>query len=389
MHGFGATAKLLQLGDEKGERSVPPDQDEFDVTKKARQEAAEEQIRLHSKVVDYAIREYPIEVLVEKYLTGITEEKNEIFVPDYQRDDVWSPVQKARFIESVMIGLPIPYLFVADVSSEDEEKAGRLEIIDGTQRIRTLADFVSGRLELVELKKLPLLDGMKLSDLLPSRQRRFKRTTIRLIELTEHADEETRRDMFDRINSGGEPLNPMETRRGARAGKFIKFIETMSKNATFRRLAPLSPASIKRRDYDELAVRFFAYADRYEQFDRRVIDFVNDFIDEQPPDFDPAVQGEVLKKEWERMLDFVDKGFKFGFKKSERNSRTPRVRFEAISVGTALALRQKPDLKPDAAKTEQWAYGKEFESLITSDGANSRPKVVGRIEFVRDKLLKQ
>jgi uncharacterized protein with ParB-like and HNH nuclease domain len=314
-----------------------PDQDEFDVTKKARQEAAEEQIRQHSKVVDYAIREYPIEVLVEKYLTGILEETNEIFVPDYQRDDVWTQEQKARFIESVMIGLPIPYLFVADVSSEDEQKAGRLEIVDGTQRIRTLADFVSGRLELLDLKKLTVLNRMKISDLLPSRQRRFKRTTIRLIELTEHADEETRRDMFDRINSGGEPLNPMETRRGVRAGKFIKFIETMSKNATFRKLAPLSAASIKRRDYDELAVRFFAYADRYTKFDRRVIDFVNTYIDEQPASFDPSIQGKPLKDEWERMLAFVEKGFKFGFKKGERNNRTPRVRFEAISVGTALA----------------------------------------------------
>jgi len=364
-------------------------QEEFEATKKHGQAEAEEQIRLHSRVVDYAIREYPIEVLVEKYTTGIVDDTNDIFVPDYQRDFVWNPKQRSRFIESVLIGLPIPYLFVADVSSEDEEKDGRLEIVDGTQRIRTLAEFLQNELVLSELDKLALLNGMRFSDLLPSRQRRFKRSTIRLIELTEHADEETRRDMFDRINSGGERLNPMETRRGVRSGKFIEFIEAMAANPKFRTLAPLSPASIKRRDYDELAVRFFAYADRYEKFDRRVIDFVNDYIDGQPVNFDPTTDGQPLKEKWETMLAFVETSFEHGFKKGPNNKKTPRVRFEAIAVGTALALQVKPGLKSNKAKTTAWAYGADFNNLVASDGANSKPRVKARIEFVRDKLLAQ
>ncbi|NOU06010.1 MAG: DUF262 domain-containing protein [Hyphomicrobiaceae bacterium] len=369
------------------ECAVPPDQTEFDETKKHDQAQAEEQIRQHSRVVDYAIREYPIEVLVEKYLTGKDNDTNDIFVPDYQREFVWTQQQQSRFIESVLIGLPIPYLFVADVRSEDEQKDGRLEIVDGTQRIRTLAEFVEDKLTLSDLDKLPLLNGKRATDLLPSRQRRFKRTTIRLIELTEHADEETRRDMFDRINSGGEPLNAMETRRGVRSGKFIKFLEAMASNEKFRKLAPLSPASVKRRDYDELAVRFFAYTERYDKFDRRVIDFVNDYIDDYQNDFDPTKTGENLKRQWETMLDFVEKSFKYGFKKGPNNNKTPRVRFEAIAVGVALALQKKPKLASDPLATEKWAYGEEFNDLVGSDGANSRPRVKARIEFVRDKLL--
>jgi uncharacterized protein with ParB-like and HNH nuclease domain len=57
----------------------------------------------------YAIREYPIEVLVDKYLVNEDTNENEIFIPDYQRDFIWSVKQQSRFIESVMIGLPIPY----------------------------------------------------------------------------------------------------------------------------------------------------------------------------------------------------------------------------------------------------------------------------------------
>ncbi|MFL0670490.1 MAG: DUF262 domain-containing protein [Erythrobacter sp.] len=350
------------------------------------QEQGEEQIRAHMRDVDYSIREYPIEVLVPKYLVGAETGTNEIFVPDYQRSFVWSTKQQSRFIESVLIGLPIPYLFVADVGSEDEDLSGRLEIVDGTQRIRTLAAYVSNQLVLEKLTKLDALNGTKLDDLLPSRRRRFLRTTIRLIELTEKADEEMRRDMFDRINSGGEPLNPMEVRRGVLKGSFLSFISELADDPRLREIAPLSNASIKRRDYDELVVRFFAYTEAYDDFKRSVIEFVDEYIASKA-EFRKEIDGPAMTAEWHRVLSFVSENFKFGFKKSKNNMRVPRVRFEAIAVGTALALRKRPDLKADPHEIEKWAYGDEFTALVTSDGANSRPRISARIEYVRDRLL--
>lgn len=350
------------------------------------QEEGEEQIRAHMRDVDYSIREYPIEVLVPKYLNGSENGTNEIFVPDYQRSFVWTEKQQSRFIESVMIGLPVPYLFVADVGSEDEELSGRLEIVDGTQRIRTLTAYVENQLRLESLTKLEALNGTTLDDLLPSRRRRFLRTTIRLIELTEKADEEMRRDMFDRINSGGEPLNPMEVRRGVLKGTFLAFVSELANSQLLREIAPLSAASVKRRDYDELVVRFFAYTEAYDDFKRSVIEFVDDYIASKS-DFDANRDGPAMRKEWNNMLGFVADNFQHGFRKSQSNTRIPRVRFEAIAVGTALALRQKPDLRGDPIKIAEWAYGDEFTALVTSDGANSRPRITARIEFVRDHLL--
>jgi hypothetical protein len=346
----------------------------------------EEQIRAHMRDVDYSIREYPIEVLIPKYINGAENGKNDIFIPDYQRSFVWSTKQQSRFIESVMIGLPIPYLFVADVGNEDEELSGRLEIVDGTQRIRTLAAYVTGELRLENLTKLTALNGTVLQDLLPSRQRRFLRTTIRLIELTERADEEMRRDMFDRINSGGEPLNPMEVRRGVLKGQFLGFVSQLADDPLLHEIAPLSKASVSRRDYDELVVRFFAYTDRYNEFERSVIDFVDEYIASKS-DFDPSRDGEAMRAEWKQMLLFVRDNFSHGFRKAANNTRTPRVRFEAISVGVALALRERPDLSVNPARVAEWAYGEEFTRLVTSDGANSRPRIAARIEYVRDNLL--
>lgn len=346
----------------------------------------EEQIRTHMRDVDYTIREYPIEVLVSKYLDGADDGTNEIFVPDYQRSFVWSLRQQSRFIESVLIGLPVPYLFVADVGAEEEELSGRLEIVDGTQRIRTLAAYLQNDLELQDLMKLSALNGTALDDLSPSRRRRFLRTTIRLIELTEKADEEMRRDMFDRINSGGERLNPMEVRRGTLKGSFLTFVAQLADDQRLHFIAPLSAASVKRRDYDELVVRFFAYINAYEKFQRSVIDFVDEYI-ESMAEFDITRDGPSMRYEWRNMLDFVDRNFRHGFRKSATNKRTPRVRFEAIAVGAALALRERPELEVDPNRIAEWAYGSEFTKLVTSDGANSRPRITARIEYVRDRLL--
>lgn len=340
---------------------------------------AEAQVVEHHKTIDYDTREYPVEVLVQKYLTRIDEDENDLFVPDYQREHTWPEDHQSKFIESVLIGLPIPYLFVADVPG-----TGRLEIVDGSQRIRTLAAFVSNELRLSGLKKLGKLNGFTFSDLPLSRQRRFNRHTIRMIELTEKANEEVRRDIFERINTGSQRLTDMEVRWGVSEDDFLRFIRECSENKLFAELAPLPEAAVKRRERQEFVLRFFAYVDRYEKFDRRVVDFLNDYLRDVQAVFSEDLKAQ-MKNEWERMLTFVRDHFPTGFSKARGHVRTPRIRFEAIAVGSALALRQKPDLIP--SRIDVWLNSKAFERHTTSGSSNSRPKIVARIEYVRDKLL--
>ncbi len=341
--------------------------------------AAEEQIVSHHRTIDYDTREYPVEVLVQKYLTRLEEDENELFVPDYQREHTWPPEHQSKFIESVLIGLPIQYLFVAD----DPAKEGRLEIVDGSQRIRTLAEFSENRLRLSGLKKLSKLNGFKFEDLPISRQRRFNRHTLRMIELTEKADEEVRRDIFERINTGSQRLTDMEVRWGVHDSPLLRFIRECSKEPRFEKLAPLNEAAVKRRERQEFVLRFFAYLQNYKKFDRKVVDFLNEYLEVAQEGFGQPLQG-TMKQEWDRMLAFVERTFPNGFSKAKGHVRTPRIRYEAIAVGSALALREKPKLK---AGPVDWLESEEFKELTTSDASNSRPKVVKRIEFVRDKLL--
>jgi len=159
-------------------------------------EIIEKQIREKQKIVNYDIKEFPVEILVQEYITGLGLDENLLYIPSYQREFVWKKDRQSKFIESVFLGLPIPYIFTAEM--ED----GRLEIVDGSQRIRTLAKFISNELILTNLEILSNLNELKFSDFPVSRQRKFNNTTMRMIVLSEKSDADTRFMMFERINMG-------------------------------------------------------------------------------------------------------------------------------------------------------------------------------------------
>jgi len=87
-----------------------------------------------------------------------------------------------------------------------------------------------------------------------------------------------------------------------------------------------------------------------------------------------------------RMLTFVDSYLPQGFVKSSTSQKTPRIRFDAISVGVLLALDKKPNLKP---KNIDWINGREFNDAITKGGQNAPTAIKHRIEFVFNKLLNE
>lgn len=341
-------------------------------------EEAEAQISLRQKETDFDIREYPVEVIVNKFNEKIEGDKAEIFVPDYQRELVWSETQQSRFIESILLNLPIPYLYVADITSGED--AGRLEIVDGSQRIRTLVRFMGNQFSLSKLEILDKLNGFHFKDLPLPRQLRFQRKTLRMIELIE-VDEEARRQLFDRLNSGGSKLEDMEKRMGSRDGQFLTLIRRLADLPDFKELCPISDARVKRREYPELVLRFFAYLDQYTDFERRVDEFLDSYLDEKnSDDFDEA----AYESRFNSMLAFVRAHFPFHFRKNASNSSVPRIRFEAIAIGVALALIENPDLKPG---NMDWLESDMFRYLTRSDASNSRPRVINRIHFVRDSLL--
>lgn len=134
--------------------------------------------------------------------------------------------------------------------------------------------------------------------------------------------------------------NDSEIRRGSYPGPFTTFIENCSKDKTFVKLSPMSGDRADRYERFEFVLRFFAYLNEYEKFGHDVNEFLNDYLIRNLVTFDQ----EKFQLEFDRMVQFVQKTFPFGFAKTENAKSTPRVRFEALAVGVALALREKPDL---------------------------------------------
>ncbi|HDR2714383.1 DUF262 domain-containing protein [Enterobacter asburiae] len=104
---------------------------------------ADEQIKAYSKKIDFYTSEYTVEILAQKVSAG------EYTVPEYQREYTWDEPRKCKFIESLIIGLPIPFVFFWM-----NDDTGKLEIVDGSQRLRTLDEYFKNRLTLDGLGKV-------------------------------------------------------------------------------------------------------------------------------------------------------------------------------------------------------------------------------------------
>lgn len=329
---------------------------------------AENQLKVLQKQVEYDTKDFTLELLLSKF------DRGDFFIPNYQRQFIWKTKNKTLFIESVLLGLPIPFMFFA--GCED----GRLEIIDGAQRMQTLREFVSGNLRLAKLPKLELLDGFTFSDLSTATQRKFLNRTFRVVVLDEKTTPDIRQDLFNRINTSGVKASDSEVRRGSYPGKLTNFIETCCKNDLFITLCPISKNKSVRQERFELVLRFFAYLYNYQNFGHEVNSFLDSFLAQNLEIFDEA----QYQADFENMLKFVKENFQFGFAKSQNATTTPRVRFEAISVGVALALKECPKLNIDNI---DWIDSDEFKYHTTSDASNNEGKLVARVEYVRDKLL--
>ena len=133
------------------------------------QELAETAIREARKTIDYNTVEYPLEYFIDK-----------ISDKELKKDLHWDTLQQSYFIESLLLGLPV----INAVIYDDLE----LKFIDGKQRLYTAINFVKGNLILANLKTLTALNGFSFNDLVPSRQRKFKRISLRAIAVNPQSD---------------------------------------------------------------------------------------------------------------------------------------------------------------------------------------------------------
>jgi len=193
--------------------------------------------------------EHPVSWFRDNYRSGALRIK-----PPYQRKPVWSPKQKCRLIESILLGMPIPEIYIQHTVIGDEDETS-FAVVDGQQRIRTLVQFIGVEYDPAEVQhnKFPLdeLDeesawfGLRFEKLSPDDRKRLLlyRFGVRYLN-TE--DDRLVRNIFERLNAFTTPLSPQEVRNARYTGPFVELVTALADSEYWIENRITTPAMIRR-----------------------------------------------------------------------------------------------------------------------------------------------
>ena len=227
-------------------------------------------------VKQYTISGYGADYDVEGIVRRL--QRGDIEIPEFQRAFVWSPKRSSRFIESLLMGLPVPGIFLyRDMGSQ------KLRVIDGQQRLMSLQFYFEGKFkdsnQKFTLKSLDSrFNGMAYDDLPDEDRRRLNDSIIHasIIQQEEPDDNgSSQYSIFERLNTTSTPLSPQEIRAAIYGGQFNNLILALNEYEAWRTL--FGKRSTRKRD-EELILRFMALYFRYDQYQPPMKGFLNRFM---------------------------------------------------------------------------------------------------------------
>lgn len=216
-----------------------------------------EQIEGLEEDLDINMGHYPVDTFLIRNDTQTVydalhriKQKKYIMDPDFQRDFIWDTTRQSKLIESVLMRIPLPAIYLA------ESENGKPIIVDGLQRLSTFYSFVENDLKL-NLPNRPDLHGKTFSELTPKLQNRIDGCNLIIYRIDYKMDHRALLDIFDRVNSG-EPLTRQQMRNGLFSGNGTKFLREESKTEIFLKATGNSLGTDKMRDR-EFINRFCAF----------------------------------------------------------------------------------------------------------------------------------
>ena len=197
--------------------------------------------------------------------------------PRYQRRFRWSDKRQSRLIESFLMNVPVPPIFL------NEDEYGEYSVIDGKQRITAIVEFFRGRLRLQGLDVFQDLNGTTIDDM-PSKLRRVLETrpNLRAVIILRQSDPDIKFEVFQRLNTGGVRLNAQEIRNSAFPGPFNDLILDLSEHPLFHRLLGIRTKTLstiwqEMRDV-EFVLRYFTFRSTWESFSGGIKRHMDEFM---------------------------------------------------------------------------------------------------------------
>jgi hypothetical protein len=196
--------------------------------------------------------------------------------PSYQRRERWKPKAQAELIESFLLNVPVPPVYLA------EDDFGTYSVIDGKQRITAIHRFLRNKLSLGTLSRFVEVNDSKFSDLPKQLQNALSiRPYIRVVTLLKQTDPELKYEVFTRLNSRGQPLLPQEIRNALYRGQLNDLLFELGENLFLRKQLKIS--SKKESAYTEMLdvempLRFLVFREQWKNFNGDSRRSMDDFM---------------------------------------------------------------------------------------------------------------
>jgi hypothetical protein len=325
--------------------------------------------------------DWTLELLASKFQCG------DIIIPDYQRKFVWDIRRASTLIESFAIGLPVPQVFFY------ENGDGQLEVIDGQQRITSIAYFfegffggedLNGNRKVFKLKGLEQrkdLEGKSFAELDERTKRRIKNTSLRGVTVKQLTPDEEQPEsvyhIFERLNTGGQPLNAQEIRNAVYRGALLTELERLNQDENWRKIYGKNEPDPKQRDV-ELILRLLAFYKNTENYTPPMKDFLSkemsknrSFNSDRTQEFSKAFAAAT-----ESVVGILERPFR------------PRGLLNAATLEAVMVslMEQGPDVTLSKDNYDALLQDQEFKTMITSNTSNidsvkSRKTISDKILF--------
>lgn len=236
-------------------------------------EETEEREEDEADVVSYEINSYPADITLQGYFDKW--KKNQLIIPEFQRDYVWDQVRASKLIESFLIGLPVPNVFLYQ-----ERKNKNLLIVDGQQRIRSAIMFFDGDSKFKKLKNVrSQWEGKTYETLDEVDKNQLNDSILRatIIQQIDPDDDTSIYQIFERLNTGSVALNPMEIRKCVHSGAFFSLLQKLNEFPSWRSMLGQQAPDKRLKDV-EFILRCLSLKDNWQNYKKPMKGFLNDYM---------------------------------------------------------------------------------------------------------------
>lgn len=317
----------------------------------------------------------------------VEETEELVLAPDFQRNKVWKTEQKHELIESLLMGIPIPVIYVF------ENEQGVKQMVDGRQRVSTIIDFMNNRFALSKLGLLHQFNGARFKDLPPLYRSKLERYQLLVYVIEPPTPERVKYDIFDRVNRGGTQLNNQEMRNALYCGESTRLLQELSQLSSFLQATGGSIQPKRMRD-QYVILRFLAfYLLRqghiefvYKSNLEELLAFVMQYLNTAGPGVLQELE-EVFGLAMQRAFDCLgEDAFRFAKINTHRRPINMAL-FECLAYGFAI-FPEVQDWEEVAVKVkelkQEFDAGDSFRKSV--DGTSSVEYRFSRIEQLRDEL---